>query len=232
MDCESGSRAFAAADLAIAKIVYEPEGRVNELLDRKRQPNYAGWMPLAWPPWALVAFRLLLGPALLLAAARGVNGLLLAAALGAGILSDVADGVMARRLGSATQRLRRVDSLVDTVFVLCALAAAWIAHSAALAPHLPMLALMLAVNVVSYIPAFIKFGRAPAYHAYSAKASGLALFAAGVWLFARGEAGSWLDAAIVFTIPSHLDRIAITLLLPEWRTDVAGIWTLLPRKSG
>jgi CDP-diacylglycerol--glycerol-3-phosphate 3-phosphatidyltransferase len=189
-------------------------------------------MQLAWLPWTLVAFRLALGPALLLAAARGVNGLLLAAALSAGILSDIVDGVIARRLGSATTRLRRVDSLVDTVFVLCALGAAWIAHASVLAPHLPLLALMLAVNVISYLPAFIKFGRAPAYHAYSAKAAGLALFGAGMLLFATGQAGWLLDAAIIFTILSHLDRIVITLLLPEWRTDVAGIWTLLPRKSG
>ncbi len=167
---------------------------------------------------------------MLLAAARGVNGLPLTGALGAGILSDIVDGIIARRLGTATQQLRRVDSLVDTSFVLCALAAAWIAHSTALRPLLLLLALMLAINVISYIPAFIKFGRAPAYHAYSAKASGLALFSAGAWLFATGEAGLWLDGAIVFTILSHLDRIAITLLLPEWRTDVAGIWELLPRR--
>ncbi len=189
-------------------------------------------MQFAWIPWALVVFRFVLGPALLAAAARGVNGVWLAAALGAGILSDILDGMIARRLGTATTQLRRIDSLVDTVFVLCALAAAWIAHQATLTPHLPLLALMLAFNVVSHIPALIKFGRAPAYHAYSAKASGLALFTAGAWLFATGQAGWWLDAAIVFTIFSHLDRIAITLLLPEWRTDIAGIWALLRRKSG
>lgn len=200
-------------------------------LDRAQLAHYAGWMQLAWLPWALVAFRLMLGPALLVAAARGANGLLLAAALGAGILSDILDGIIARRIGRATQRLRRVDSLVDTIFVLCALAAAWLAHHAQLAPHLPLLAFMLALNFISYIPALIKFGRAPAYHAYSAKASGLALFTAGAWLFATGQAGWFLDAAILLTIVSHLDRIVITLLLPQWRTDVNGIWVLLGEKS-
>lgn len=182
-------------------------------------------------PWSLVVFRFALGPVLVLAAARGVNGSLLAAALGAGILSDILDGVIARRIGAATAGLRRMDSLVDTVFVLCALAAAWVAHHAVLTPHLPLLALMLAMNFISYIPALIKFRRAPAYHAYSAKASGLALFAAGAWLFATGRAGWWLNAAVLFTILSHLDRIAITLLLSEWRTDIAGIWVLLGCRS-
>lgn len=194
-----------------------------------RLPNYAGRMRHL--PWILVAFRFVLGSALLFAAARNVDGLLLAAALGAGILSDILDGVIARRIGAATTALRRIDSLVDTMFLLCALAAAWIVHKDVLSPHLPLLALMLALNFISYIPALIKFRRAPAYHAYSAKAAGLALFAAGAWLFITGQAGWWLDAAIVFTILSHLDRIAITLLLPEWRTDIAGIWVLLGRKK-
>jgi len=188
-------------------------------------------MQLAWLPWTLVVFRFLLGPALLLAAAHAINGLWLVAALAAGILSDILDGMIARRIGAATSRLRRLDSLVDTVFVLCALSVAWIAHQAALTPHLLLLALMLALNIISYIPALIKFGRAPAYHAYSAKASGLALFAAGAWLFATGQASWWLDAAIALTILSHLDRMAITLLLPEWRTDVPGIWVLLRQRS-
>lgn len=187
---------------------------------------------LAWLPWTLVAFRFLLGPFLLFAASRGVNGLWLAAALGVGILSDIFDGVIARRVGAATKALRRMDSLVDTVFVLCSLAAAWIAHQAALTPHLPLLALMLALNFISYLPALLKFGRAPAYHAYSAKASGLLLFGAGAWLFATGEAGWLLTAAILLTILSHLDRIVITLLLPEWRTDINGIWVLLREKAG
>jgi len=45
-------------------------------------------------------------------------------------------------------------------------------------------------------------------------------------LLLSGRAGWWLDAAILITILSHLDRIAITLLLPQWRTDVAGVWAI------
>jgi len=181
---------------------------------------------LAWFPWGLLAFRLALGPILLFAAWRDVSGFWLVAGLGAGILSDIVDGMLARRLGVATEKMRRIDSIVDTIFVLFAMGCTWVAYSEVLVEHSGLLALMLGLNFISYIPALIKFRRAPAYHAYSAKLSGLALFAAAALLLLTGLAGWWLDTAIALTILSHLDRIAITLLLPEWRTDVAGVWAI------
>ena len=45
-----------------------------------------------------------------------------------GLLSDIFDGIIARRLRVATQKLRRLDSLVDQVFFTCvtlALFAKW-----------------------------------------------------------------------------------------------------------
>ena len=155
-----------------------------------------------------------------------MSGLWLAAGLGGGILSDIVDGMLARRLRVATENMRRIDSVVDTIFVLFAMGCTWIAYSEVLLDHGGLLALMLGLNFISYIPALIKFGRFPAFHAYSAKLSGLALFAAAALLLLSGRAGWWLDAAIIITILSHLDRIAITLLLPEWRTDVAGVWAI------
>ena len=45
-----------------------------------------------------------------------------------GTLSDIFDGILARRLGVATQRLRRYDSVTDIVYYLLILAAVWIAR--------------------------------------------------------------------------------------------------------
>ena len=43
-------------------------------------------------------------------------------------VTDVFDGVLARRLGIATAKLRRLDSVADSVFYLCALWAVWVLH--------------------------------------------------------------------------------------------------------
>lgn len=178
-------------------------------------------------PWSLVALRLALGPILLISALDGQTGLPFVFGLALAILSDILDGIFARRLGVATQRLRRADSLVDSIFFLFVALAAWIAHREVLLAHGPLLAAMLALSLLSQLPALIKFRRAAAFHAYSAKASGLTLLAAGVALFGYGVGGLILDLALWIAILSHLERIAIALILPTWQTDIAWLGTAL-----
>ena len=181
-----------------------------------------GWLKKS--PWALMGLRLALGPILLLDALDGVTDLWYVAGLGLAILSDILDGMLARRLGVASVRLRRVDSLVDSLLFLFVAAAAWAAHRAVLLETGWLLWTMLALSLLSQIPALVKFGRAAAYHAYSAKLAGLALLGAGGLLFGWGLGGTLLKVSLGIAILSHIERVVITFLLPEWRTDVAGFW--------
>ena len=62
------------------------------------------------------------------------------ACLIAAFLSDVFDGIMARRLGIATPRLRRLDSLADSLFYASAAFAAWHLYPRAFTERLAPLA--------------------------------------------------------------------------------------------
>jgi CDP-diacylglycerol--glycerol-3-phosphate 3-phosphatidyltransferase len=178
-----------------------------------------------WLPWSLLLLRLFLGPFLLLDASDGHTDLSFVFWLGIAILSDILDGIVARRLGVASQRLRRLDSLVDSIFFFFVAAAAWLAHRDLILQHRSLVYLMIALSLLSQLPAFIKFRRAAAFHAYSAKASGLALLAAGAFLFGYGLAGPIFVAALWVAIISHIERILITLVLPNWQTDIAWLGT-------
>jgi phosphatidylglycerophosphate synthase len=61
-------------------------------------------------PVLLVATRFLLGPILLFLATQGATGGWFLLGITAAFLSDVFDGIIARRLGVATERLRVADS--------------------------------------------------------------------------------------------------------------------------
>jgi len=69
-------------------------------------------------PRALILFRFLAGPAiLLLLTARSEEAKpLCLGLLAAGVLSDIFDGVIARRLNCSTPALRKLDSKADVVF--------------------------------------------------------------------------------------------------------------------
>ena len=175
-------------------------------------------------PWGLLGFRLIVGPILLWDASDGQTDLNFVLLLGLAILSDILDGMLARRANVASQFFRRMDSIVDSALFLFVAAAAWAAHRDILIQSQALVMGMFALWLISQIPALIKFKRAAAYHSYSAKAAGLALLAAGVGLFGFAQGGALLNAALWAAIISHLERIGITLMLPEWRTDVNGIW--------
>ena len=130
----------------------------------------------------------MLAPLLLLAVHLRAPAVIYVAALVAGFVSDVLDGMVARRAGVATSFLRRLDSVVDIVFYLAVAYAAWLLYPGQLRPlAVPILAL-IGGELVNFVVARVKLGREASYHAWSAKAWGLTLFASLVVLFGIGSA--------------------------------------------
>ena len=171
-------------------------------------------------PAALVLLRLVLGPVLLVGGLLGDPRRLFAACLLGALVSDVLDGVLARRLGVASERLRRADSLVDTLFYVCALAVAWRHARALLAPYAPALGLLIALELARYAYDLRKFGREASYHMWSSKLWGVLLFA-GMWALLVARAGGWPVAlAILWGVVADLEGLAISFVLRRPHTDV------------
>jgi CDP-diacylglycerol--glycerol-3-phosphate 3-phosphatidyltransferase len=175
---------------------------------------------------ALTLLRLALAPALVVLVRAGAPGLVLAAALVTGFVSDVLDGAVARRAGVVTPFLRRLDSSVDTVFYLGVAYAAWHRHPDALrALALPIL-VVVGAEALNYALAYAKFRREASYHARSARLWGLLLFLALLALLATGSA-ALLPVALVAGLLAQAETLAITLVLREWRHDVPSVWNAL-----
>jgi CDP-diacylglycerol--glycerol-3-phosphate 3-phosphatidyltransferase len=147
--------------------------------------------------------------------------------LSVGIASDVLDGVIARRLGLASARLRQADGWADAWFFLCVLVSAWWARAEVLRPFIPPIGMMLGLYLLSLVLIWKKYGRLASYHTWSARVAGGCLYIAALELFGKGTAGilSWL--AISTNILSHIERIAITLVLKRWTDDVGSVWHAL-----
>jgi len=175
------------------------------------------------PPELLIAFRAACAPLIFVLACFGFPGPLLAAVLGAAFLSDVFDGVIARRLGIATAGLRRADTLVDTVFYVAAGAALKVAVPAAFDnAQLPLLLLMI-VHVSRATFELSKYGRLTSYHMWSSKMLGVLLVVALVQAFVTGQPSALLSLALWFGIANEIEGFAISTVLPSWRPDVPSI---------
>jgi CDP-diacylglycerol--glycerol-3-phosphate 3-phosphatidyltransferase len=75
----------------------------------------------------------------------------------AGLLSDIFDGIIARRLGVSTQKMRRLDSLIDQIFWCLTAAAAFVQCPQFFYDNYIKLAILLSVEALTYLVSFIKF---------------------------------------------------------------------------
>lgn len=172
---------------------------------------------------ALTGLRLVLGPLLVRMALRGGAGMPAVALCLAAFASDYFDGVLARRFGVDSAAVRRFDSATDTVFFLCAAWAAWLLDADLLRPWLLLALAVVTLEIARYALDLAKFRREAAYHAWSAKAWGLSLFAALVALFGFGSAAPLVPLALALGIVADAEGLAISLVLPVWTHDVKSV---------
>lgn len=171
-------------------------------------------------PWAMAAGRGLLGPVLLIGDRCGWSGFTLAAMVVTALLSDIFDGVLARRWRVDTAAVRLFDSMCDMVFYVCVGVALWLFQPRLLSGNLGLLCALLAVEAANFAANFAKYGRPASYHSYLAKAWGLVLAAAIAAAFVSGHAGLLMRVALWMGVASNVETIAMSLMLPVWRRDV------------
>jgi phosphatidylglycerophosphate synthase len=183
-------------------------------------------------PAALILFRLALAPTVILLAAYQFSSAI-ALCIAIEVLTDIFDGIIARRLNVETERLRRADSFVDTVFFVSVAVATWMMFPGLLSRYLGLLAVLIALEAGRYVYDWLKFHRAASYHMYSAKAWGLVLGAATVALFGFGYVGWLLPLAIAVGILSDIEGLLISFLLTAQKPDVHTVFAALElRRSG
>jgi phosphatidylglycerophosphate synthase len=171
-------------------------------------------------PWTMAGIRAALGPILIAGQARGWNGFTLAFLVLAALLSDIFDGVLARRWKCDTAGVRLFDSMADTVFYLCVAAALWIGQPQIWITWSGLLLSVLGLEAIRFAFDFTKFGKPASYHSYLAKLWGLVLAAAVMTAFATERASLLIPAALVLGSACNLEGLAMSAILPVWQRDI------------
>ncbi len=179
--------------------------------------------PVQYVPGLLVALRTVLGPLVCLCTIRGLASGWIVAGLLAAFLSDLFDGLLARRLGVASERLRVADSWADGFYYLWIGLSVWWTRPSVLYDYRFPLMLVVSLQLCSYGLDLLKYRRIASFHAYSAKAWGISLFVAGVALLGFRTGGIVLWPAIILGILSNIEGIAMKWVLPTWTCDVPSL---------
>jgi CDP-diacylglycerol---glycerol-3-phosphate 3-phosphatidyltransferase len=180
-------------------------------------------------PFVLTTLRLLLGPVALICALANVPRWIYLPILVTGTVSDIYDGILARRYGVATPALRRYDSVTDVIYYLFILTAAVLLCKTVVVQNWLLIALILLSEVGSILVCYVRFGKYPATHSYLAKCYGLCLLAALIALLVFNT-GSWTIIALtIVALTANLEIIAIHFVMNTPPVDVRSIFAL-PKK--
>ena len=173
-------------------------------------------------PIALIYARLIIGFVILLLSIvnTGHYNIWAVTLLTIGLLTDVFDGIIARRLNISTQRLRRMDSTIDVVFFVAVAAATYIQCTSFFKTNWLKLTILIASEALTYVVSFVKFRKEIATHSIGAKVWTLFLFATLVQIILQCQSGWLFDTCFWLGIVTRVEIIAIILILKKWTNDV------------
>lgn len=178
---------------------------------------------LVYLPAILVGLRFAIALLLLLDALDHQTGIRFVIGYVIAVLSDIFDGIIARRLGVSTAQLRQADSWADICLYLSIAISTWLVFPQVILDFKIPLVIAIVAQLSLFTISLIKFRKMPSFHTYTAKVWGLTLLAATVGIFGfYYDKLLWL--AIALCLINSLEEIMMTLLLPEWQCDVLSLF--------
>jgi phosphatidylglycerophosphate synthase len=146
--------------------------------------------------------------------------------------TDLLDGYLARKLHVATALGAMLDSIADDINIVVAVTGAFIFKPEFIKEQMITLIIMFALFLLQMAYAFYRYKRLSSFHTYFAKLAALLQGVFLILLFLQGEAAHYLFyAAAIITILDLVEEIIIVYLLPEWETNVKGLYWILRRKK-
>ena len=172
-------------------------------------------------PNVLSVLRIGLAPVLLTLAWRGASDGFVGC-LALALATDIADGLLARRLGQTSELGARLDSWGDLLLYLCVPVAAVLLRPDFVRSEMVWFAIAVGSAVVPVAIGVARFGRLTSYHTRGAKVAAYLLGGSALVVFAHGPAWPFRLATAVL-VCAELEEIAITAVLPAWRANVPSL---------
>ncbi len=185
-------------------------------------------------PRALILSRLMIGIVIVSISYRQVGHYKTFAVilLAIGLLTDIFDGIIARRLNISNVNFRRFDSAADQFFFLCIVGATYIQSPAFYQDNWIPLSLLGLAELTTYLVSYGKFRKEVATHALSSKIWTLILFSTLIQLILTNDSTVLFQCCFYTGIITRMEIIAILLILNEWTNDVPSVFHAIRLRQG
>jgi CDP-diacylglycerol--glycerol-3-phosphate 3-phosphatidyltransferase len=149
-----------------------------------------------------------------------------------GLLSDIFDGIIARKLNISTPSLRRWDSSVDLIFFSCITLGTYLSCPLFFRDNATLIFVLLGLEALTYVVSFAKFKKEIATHSIGAKLWTLFLFTLLIELLLHCQSTFLFQVTIWLGVITRLEIIAIILILKNWSNDIPTIYHAIQLRKG
>jgi CDP-diacylglycerol--glycerol-3-phosphate 3-phosphatidyltransferase len=146
--------------------------------------------------------------------------------------TDAIDGYLARKLKISSARGSQLDSMGDQLTLVMGVVGLFVFEPEFMQSKLQLLLIVFIPYFAQMIIAFVKYGKATAFHTYFAKLSAIIQGVFILWALFF-EPVLWLFySVLVIGVLETIEEITLIIMHDTWTKDVKGIyWALRNRKK-
>lgn len=146
--------------------------------------------------------------------------------------TDMIDGFLARKLQITSSRGSQLDSVGDQITFIIGLAGLVVFELDFISANYVIILIVFGLYLLQMLIAYLKYGKATAFHTYMAKLSALTQGIFILWALFF-EPVYWLFYTVVILgFLETIEEITLIFLYKKWTSDVKGIyWTLKDKRQ-
>jgi phosphatidylglycerophosphate synthase len=152
--------------------------------------------------------------------------------LSVGLLTDIFDGIIARKYLVSTQTLRRLDSGIDQIFFILVAVATYLQCPEFFKLNATKLIILLGTEALTYIISYVKFKKEIATHSIGAKIWTLLLFGTLVQIILQCQSTLLFEIFFWMGVVTRMEIITIIITLKEWTNDVPTFYHSIKLRQG
>ena len=146
------------------------------------------------------------------------------------LLSDILDGWLARTYHLESKRGALLDSVADTLLLFVSICGIWVFHRDVVMANAMLCGAVIASWALEDCAALWRYRRLSSFHTYLSKIAGYVLGLYVGVLFVFGHSSGCCMLASGLSVAGNIEEFALLTLLPQWRTDVRGVWWVLAER--
>ncbi len=148
------------------------------------------------------------------------------------IMSDVFDGIIARRLNISNPEMRQLDTKIDTVFWFSCLFYICINHTLFLKTHLLEIGILVLFEFFIIAFGFLKFHERISYHTILSKFWALLLLWFFIDIVLNNSCGFSFVISFWYGLIVQIEILAIAIILKTNHTDIPSVLQAIKLKKG